>query len=363
MRNIHLMAGWILAATMLVACHSNSFKINGTIDGAKDGDTLYISYDMAQGTPADSFFVKDGQFSYEGKTDTTRLSMIYSKKQVDINSAFFLESGEINIHLSNLPEKQKVSGTTVNDQWQLLVDSINLFSKSLNDLSAQLFSQAFTEEAQAKLQEQVIKTQARMSQCIMSFAERNISNELGYFLVNLYDEEYISDGNRLKLIEKMPVKMSQRPKIQEMKKVLTSRTNMQLSDFSMRDVDGNMLSVLKEVKKNKITVIDFWASWCGPCIHEMPEVIKMYNQYKSQGLGIIGVSLDSNEKAWKNAITSLSLPWTHISELNGWNNSMVSAYGIRSIPFTMIVDSEGKILQKGLRGQQLAHAVGQLLSK
>ena len=147
-----------------------------------------------------------------------------------------------------------------------------------------------------------------------------------------------------------------------MKKVLTSRANMQLSDFTMRDVNGNMLSVLQEVKKNKITVIDFWASWCGPCIHEMPEVIKMYNQYKSQGLGIIGVSLDSNEKAWKNAITSLSLPWTHISELNGWNNSMVSAYGIRSIPFTMIVDNEGKILQKGLRGQQLAQAVGQLLS-
>lgn len=361
MKHLHIIA-WFIIATMLVACHSKSFKINGTIEGAKEGDTLYITYDLEQGTPSDSFYVKDGKFAYEGKTDTTRLSVIYNKRQIDISTTFFLEPGEIDIHLANIPEKQKVSGTKVNEQWQLLIDSINIFSKKLNDMSAQMFRQEYSEEAQAALRSKVAQTQSDLGQCILSFAERNISNELGYFLVNLYDEEYISDNNRLKLIEKMPLKMRQRPQIQQMKKVLTSRANMQLSDFTMRDENGNMLSVLQEVKKNKITVIDFWASWCGPCIHEMPEVIKMYNQYKSQGLGIIGVSLDSNEKAWKNAITSLSLPWTHISELNGWNNSMVSAYGIRSIPFTMIVDNEGKILQKGLRGQQLVQAVGQLLS-
>lgn len=363
MRNIHLTAGWILAATMLVACHSNSFKINGTIDGAKDGDTLYITYDLGHGTPSDSFYVKDGTFSYEGKTDTTQLGVIYHKRQIDISSTFFLEPGEIDIHLSNVPEKQKVSGTKVNEQWQLLVDSINMFSKKLNDMSAQLFSQSFSEEAQVALQTQMTNTQGKMCQCIMGFAERNITNELGYFLVNLYDEQYISDSNRLKLIEMMPINMSNRPQIQQMKKILNARSNSKLSDFTMRDVNGNLLSLLTEIKKNKITVIDFWASWCGPCIHEMPEVIKMYNQYQPMGLGIIGVSLDSNETAWKNAIVSLSLPWTQISELNGWNNSMINAYGIRSIPYTMIVNKEGKILQKGLRGQQLADAVRQYLNE
>jgi thiol-disulfide isomerase/thioredoxin len=363
MKYLHLLAGCLLVAIALVACHSSSFKINGTIEGVKDGDILYISYDLEQGTPADSFYVKDGKFTYEGKTDSTRLCVIYSKTRIDINSTFFVEPGEIDIQLSDVPERQKVSGTKVNEQWQLLVDSINLYSKQLNDISAQLFSQAYNEEAQAALRVKATNTEAKLSQCILAFADRNITNELGFFLVNLYDENYISDSNRLKLIDKMTVRMQKRPQIQQMKRVLISRSNTALSDFSMRDVNGNMVSVLDEIKKNKITVIDFWASWCGPCIHEMPDMIKMYNQYKPMGLGIIGVSLDSNEKAWKSAITSLSLPWTHISELNGWNNSMINTYGIRSIPYTMIVSKDGKILQKGLRGQQLADAVGEYLSE
>ena len=362
MKQAHLFCV-LMVAMALAACHSKSFKINGSVEGANEGDTLYLTYDLERGTPSDSFYVKDGKFSYEGKVDSTRLCLIYDKNQIDINTTFFLEPGEINIHLANTPEKQKVSGTEANEQWQMLIDSINFYSKKLNDYAAQLFSQEYSEEAQTSLRTKVSQTQAQMSKCIMTFAERNISNEVGYFLVNLYEEEYISDSNRLKLIEKMPLKMRKRPQIQQMKKILTTRSNAHLKDFSMRDVNGNMVSILKEIKENKITVIDFWASWCGPCIHEMPDVIKMYNQYKPMGLGIIGVSLDSNEKAWKGAITSLSLPWKHISELNGWNNSMVVEYGIRSIPFTMIVDQDGKILQKGLRGQQLAEAVAQYLSE
>ena len=98
MKYIHIIA-WFLIATMLVACHSKSFKINGTVEGAHEGDTLYLSYDIEQGTPSDSFYVKDGKFSYEGKTDSTRLSLIYDKNQIDINTTFFIEPGEIDNEL------------------------------------------------------------------------------------------------------------------------------------------------------------------------------------------------------------------------------------------------------------------------
>jgi peroxiredoxin len=132
-------------------------------------------------------------------------------------------------------------------------------------------------------------------------------------------------------------------------------------DFSQNTPEG------KEVKlsdfRGKVTLIDFWASWCGPCRRENPNVVKLYNQYKDQGFDILGVSLDRDEKRWLDAIAKDGLEWTQVSDLKGWKNQVAKLYGVSSIPHTVLLDGEGRIIQRNLRGEKLEEKLAEIFEK
>ena len=115
--------------------------------------------------------------------------------------------------------------------------------------------------------------------------------------------------------------------------------------------DGKKMD-LKSLR-GKYVLIDFWASWCGPCRRDNPHVVKLYNKYKDKGFDILGVSLDNNKAKWEAAIEKDQLKWHHISDLKGWSSTLAKPYGVRGIPYTVLVDKEGKILAKKLRGAAL----------
>lgn len=127
----------------------------------------------------------------------------------------------------------------------------------------------------------------------------------------------------------------------------------QTISFEMNDIDGNKVSVTDVFKEHKITVIDFWASWCGPCRQEMPGLVNLHDKFGKIGLGIIGVSLDEDRGQWQDAVKEMGIEWLQLSDLQGWNNSAAQMYGISSIPFTIVVDSEGHVIEAGLRGEEL----------
>lgn len=157
---------------------------------------------------------------------------------------------------------------------------------------------------------------------------------------------------------------SSKPEIQTSPSpVQTEDTSLLIPDFKMNDIDGNEVSALEEAARHKITIIDFWASWCGPCLHEMPELVNTYNKYKNQGLGIIGVSLDKDETSWKAAVKRMNMTWLQISDLQGWDNAAAQMFGVQSIPFTVIIDNKGKIIDAGLRGNELEQRVGEILEQ
>lgn len=113
------------------------------------------------------------------------------------------------------------------------------------------------------------------------------------------------------------------------------------------------ISLYSEIQKKRITIIDFWASWCGPCRSEAPGLISIHNEFKNEGLGFIGISLDNDFYKWETGIEELQLPWPQYSELRGWKETLALTYNIQSIPYTIVVNNQGKILAKGLRGKEL----------
>lgn len=143
-----------------------------------------------------------------------------------------------------------------------------------------------------------------------------------------------------------------KPKQEEMTTEETTET-AGIPDFGMKDVNGSQISIKEEIKKNKITILDFWASWCGPCMAEAPKMVELYNQFHEKGLGIIGISLDEKEDAWKGAIERLNMNWTHVTDLKGWNNEAAQYFNVNGIPYTKVVNANGEVLASGLRAAEL----------
>jgi peroxiredoxin len=129
-------------------------------------------------------------------------------------------------------------------------------------------------------------------------------------------------------------------------------------DFSQASPDGKTISLSS--LRGKVVLIDFWASWCKPCRMENPNVKRVYEQYRGKGFEILGVSLDRDRGAWTGAIAQDGLPWKHVSDLQFWNNAAAQQYGVSSIPYTVLVDKDGKILGKNLRGPSLEEKLAEV---
>ena len=349
------------AVLALTACHSNTYKISGAVEGLNDGDTLFITNDLQTGIPTDTLIVKDGKFELSGETDSTYLCMVYSEKRNELNAPFFIEPGNISIKLVETPGASRVGGTKCNEQWQELNDSVMTIGKEINHIAEHIYGNTVDEMEQQKGMEQIEKLNQRFSAIVVKTTEKNIKNEFGYFLLTYYPEELIDNQTRMKLIDKLPDEKQKRPAIQKMlanlKQASESAEGMTIKDFTQPGLDGTPVSLLGEVSKSKITVIDFWASWCGPCRQEMPFMVELYDKYKDKGLNIIGISLDEDSDAWKAATQQLNIPWVQMSDLKGWENVIAKHFCVNSIPHTIVVDQQGKILKRGLRSEKLEEFV------
>jgi len=149
------------------------------------------------------------------------------------------------------------------------------------------------------------------------------------------------------------VKINER--IQEQKK---TAIGIVAPDFTMNDPEGKPIQLSS--LRGKIVLVDFWAAWCGPCRQENPNVVKLYQQYHDKGFEILGVSLDKNKEDWLKAIKADNLTWMHVSDLQYWQNAAARLYGVNAIPQSFLLDKDGKIIGKGLRGEQLANKLMEL---
>jgi thiol-disulfide isomerase/thioredoxin len=162
------------------------------------------------------------------------------------------------------------------------------------------------------------------------------------------------------LSKKYPHDKSVKTMHEMIEKILAVAVGKEAPDIKLPTPEGKELSLSSF--RGKLVLVDFWASWCGPCRTEMPNVVKVYKKYHDKNFEIFGVSLDQDMNRWVEAIKSDGITWPQVSDLKYWNSEVVRTYGIDGIPFTVLVDKDGKIIAKGLRGVELEKAIENVLS-
>lgn len=346
------------------ACqNSPSYKITGSVADITDGDTIYLQeYTGGDLVKLDSAVVQSGTFVFTGKQDTAVNRYItYMKGDKRFLTDLFLENGNINVTLS---QDSKVSGTPNNDTYQKFKDDFRAMSKEMNEMYKKAQSDTtLTEEQVEAVMAEIEKKDSVAMDMVYQVIEANITTPVGVYLLPSYAGAFELDKQKA-LVEKVPAALSNE-RINKLKDhIATSEktaVGQKYIDFSMQTPEGETVSLSDFVSKNKYTLIDFWASWCGPCRKEMPNVVDAYNAYKNKGFGIVGVSLDENADKWKEAIKALNMTWPQMSDLQGWSNAGAKLYGVNSIPATVLVDQEGTIIARNLRGDAIKAKLGELL--
>ena len=363
MKKVLYLISTIAISTIFVSCNSNGFKVKGTAEGFADGDTLLVM-SMESPTPLDTLIVEDGKFEWSGESDSTIMCSIVASNYMSM-VGFFREPGTINVLLSTT-KNSEVSGTKSNDALQEMMNMQSEYQKKFEALSAPLYADSVSQEAQMAVYSQFADIQSQMKEDFKNLAIKNLDNELGYMLITqmAYDDVFSKD-EIVKHIKEMPASYQERQAIKDILRMLdtTFSTNEGdvIQDFKMTTPDGAEVSIMELLKQNKITVLDFWASWCQPCREEMPAMKQLLADNQEKGFGIIGISIDDNKEAWCNCITELELSWPQITDLNGWTSNIARSFGVRAIPFTTVVDQNGKVLAKNLRGEELSKFISEQL--
>lgn len=345
------------------ACQQKAgYTINGKVDGIADGDTVYLQDFMnRQLVKLDSAIVKNGTFKFTGNQESPVYRYItYIKDDKQYVADLFLENGKINVKLG---EETSVGGTVNNDVYQKFSNDFIAAQKEMNDFykAIQEDTTLSDEQRQAKMNELEAKEEKAMDM-IYNTIEQNITNAVGIHLLPSYASAF-SEEKQQALVEKVPAEMVN-DNIKRIKDhldlVAKTAVGQKFADFEMKTPEGNNVKLSDFVSKNKYTLVDFWASWCGPCRQEMPNVVEAYKIYKPKGFEIVGVSLDRDEESWKKGIAELNITWPQMSDVKYWDCEAAKLYGVNAIPATVLIDQEGTIVERNLRGEALKKRLAEL---
>ncbi|NNK83544.1 MAG: AhpC/TSA family protein [Flavobacteriaceae bacterium] len=356
----------------------DTYQINVTAEGVYNGIRAYIvDYEnRMRPISIDTAMVVNEGFTFDGNVNIPTIKYI-KVDGVKNNLPFIFEEGILNIELNkDKIEESRITGSQNNQDYKDYLKGLNLEKTKVDSIRMKLIAANRDKNAEHvdSLRSEYKKSMDKMSTFSHRFINDHVDSEFSLLLlesltkarkhnIDLFKEnmtnleKVIDKNNKTKFIA---AKINNFIKRNEASSLLDIGNIA--PDFSAPSPEGDTIK-LSDIK-GKITLIDFWASWCKPCRRENPNIVKIYEKYQDKGLEIIGVSLDrpGNKAAWLKAIEDDNLQWHQVSNLQYWNEPVAQKYQVRSIPAAFLIDEEGKIIAKKLRGKALENKIAELLN-
>jgi peroxiredoxin len=355
---------------LIASCSSGTkYIIKGRIEGAGNITFYLKKMDSNHAVIIDSAISRKGKFVIKGgRLDYPQLVQLIAGDTRKATS-FYLENNTITIS-GNLDSlfKADIKGSKTQDEYKSYVNS----NKPLSDKYAGIYKeyQSAVREGNtsrvSELENDANDIMSKMVELQKNFVEDNPHSYVSPSI--LTGISYDMEADELdKIISSMDASISSLPAIAEIKKrvevMKTVSVGRKAPDFTLNDVNGNPISLSSKIAGTKLLLIDFWAAWCGPCRSENPNVVKAFSEYHGKGFDILGVSLDRKKEDWVKAITDDKLSWTQVSDLQYWQSPVAGLYAIYAIPANFLIDSEGKIIARNLRGDALYNKLNDILGK
>ncbi len=373
----------LLFVTVATACQQKkhgAFTVTGVIENAPGKKVVLMETPYANAQPVilDSAILKGkGSFTLKGRANEEGIYRLVLENGPDV--ILVNDNNNIKVHLDvNDYRDYTVEGSPASESLHTLFenyrakDSVILTTfKAIDSIKSLAGQDSIAAIWQTRNDQQIVSLNNTLKDYINSSASPAASlYALGMASETIPNEELKS------IADVLSKKFPEHTGLARIKSMLAVRTpaaapatenaannyallNKQAPDLTMNDVNGKPVSISSF--KGKYLLVDFWASWCGPCRQENPNVVAAYNEFKNKNFTILGVSLDEDKSAWQKAIANDHLTWNHVSDLKQWESAAVSAYGFDGIPFNVLIDPTGKIIASSLRGEELEKKLAEVL--
>jgi peroxiredoxin len=347
---------------------SKNVKLTGHMQFAEPVTMIYLSYRTADARVSDSTHLKNGKFQFKEKINEPTLAFLrvkFAQKEGQKRPRYegmqlFMEPGKMQIDIKDSLKFAKVSGSKSHKALEAFNDLQKPYNERATALSNQYreYAKAKDKDGMKKISDEFDELSKEKNEKVFhKYLMESPGSPIALYVLEQYAGYDIDPSKVEPLFKTLPASTRNLPSAVAFKKRIETAKKTGVGayamNFTQNDTLGNPVSLSSF--KGKYVLLDFWASWCGPCRAENPNVVKAFNKYNDKNFTVLSVSLDQpgKKQSWLDAIHKDGLTWTHVSDLKFWDNAVAKQYGIRAIPQNLLIDPTGKIIAKNIRGEEL----------